>query len=66
MLCLCAVRRNRGRDHRIQETRRAITAETKEAEPGGHVSECTHAASDGTVDEEVCLPLDLTNCDFLS
>lgn len=50
MLCLYAVRRNRGRDHRIQETRHTITVETKEAEPEGHVSEYKPAASDGTVD----------------
>lgn len=51
MLCLCSVRRNRGRDHRIQATRRAITIQTKEAEPEGRVSECMPAASDsgGTV-----------------
>lgn len=62
MLCLYAARRNRGRDHRIQETRHTITAETKEAEPEGRVSECTPAASDGTVNLEVCSQLDLTNC----
>lgn len=38
--CLYAVRRNKGRDHRIQETRRSIIAKTKEGEPGGRVSEC--------------------------
>ncbi len=50
MLCLYAVRRNRGRDHRIRETRHFITGETKEAEPEGRVSECTPAASDAAVD----------------
>ena len=50
MLCLYAVRRKRGRDHRIQETRHGITAETKEAEPEGRVSECMAGFFDGTID----------------
>ena len=34
--CVCMLRgENRGRDHRIRETRHSITAETKEAEPEG-------------------------------
>lgn len=41
---LFAARRDGGRDHRIQETRHTITAETKETEPEGRVSERKAAA----------------------